>query len=136
MHSEDKEKLSLEELGELMKKARKTKEKEQGKKITHKMVAEVIGVDRVTVIMWEQGKKHPGFLNILNYCNFLDMTIDELLETKKIRTLYIELTEEERDTILSMIDECKREPENNLLHSKLHFLEQHMKAFFSRASTK
>ena len=65
------------------------------------------------------------------------MTIDELLAVKKDPTLHIETTEQERDTILSLLEECKQDSENNgLLQSKCHFLEQHIKAFFSRAQSK
>lgn len=130
------ETLTQEELGKLLKTARKTKEKEYGKKITHKMVAEGIGVDRVTVAMWEQGKKHPGFLNIVNYCNFLGITLDELLGVKRTQPLYIELTEEEREAILSMVEGCAQESELGRLHQKLHLLKQYLKAFLGRAQSK
>jgi len=72
----------------------------------------------------------------VKFCQFLDITIDELLGLKKIRELYLELTEEERDTILSMLKECQYESDMGHLQSKLHFLEQHIKAFFSRAQSK
>ena len=136
MNRDKGENLTPEELADLLKKARKAKEKETGKKITHKMVAEAIGVDRTTVTMWEQGKRYPGFLNIVNYCNFLGMTIDGLLGVKTQHTLHLELTEEERESILGMIEECKQESDSNSLHHKLHALDQYLRAFLSRAYIK
>lgn len=136
MDNENTEKMSLEELAELLKKAKNIKEEKTGKKITHQMIADAIGVDRVSVTLWEQGKRHPGFLNILNYCQFLGITVNELMGLKTNRTLQIELTEEERDAVLSMLDECKDESEINNLQSKLRFLEQYIKGFFGRAHTK
>ncbi len=136
MGGENKEKLSLEELAQLMKQARKSKEQETGKKITHKMIAEAIGVDRVTVAMWEQGKKHPGFLNIFNYCTVLGITPDELLGLKHQRTLHIELTEGEREAILAMLEECQQESEPHRLHDRLQAFDQYLRAFFSRAQSK
>lgn len=75
--------LTLEELAKRLRAARKSKEKGSGQKITHKMIAEAIGVDRVTVAIWEQGKKYPDFLNIVNYCNVIGIALDELLGVKK-----------------------------------------------------
>jgi len=128
--------LTLEELAKRLKAARSAKEKKSGQKITHKMIAEGIGVDRVTVAMWEQGKKHPGFLNIVNYCNFIGITLDELLGVKKTQPLYIELTEEERAAILAMVEACEQEPEISHLHQKLQLLKQYLRAFFGRAQGK
>ena len=128
--------LTLEELAKRLKAARSAKEKKSGQKITHKMIAEGIRVDRVTVAMWEQGKKHPGFLNIVNYCNFIGITLDELLGVKKTQPLYIELTEEERAAILAMVEACEQEPEISHLHQKLQLLKQYLRAFFGRAQGK
>lgn len=128
--------LTLEELAGLLKQARKTKEKETGKKITHKMIAEAIGVDRVTVGMWERGERYPGFLNVFNYCNFLGMTLDELVGLKDQQTLHLELTETERQSIFSMLAECKRKSEKSDLYHDLHALEQYLKAFLGRARSK
>jgi hypothetical protein len=60
------------------------------------------------------------------------MTIDELLGEKKQTYLTIIFTEEERDTMLSMLAECQQEAKDSPLHSKLRFIEQHVRAFFSR----
>lgn len=128
--------LTLEELAKRLKAARKAKEKASGQKFTHKMIAEAIGVDRVTVAMWEQGKKHPGFLNIVNYCNVIGITLDELLGVKKTQTFYIELTEDERAAILAMVDACEQEPEISHLHQKLQLLKQYLTAFLGRAQGK
>lgn len=87
MEHENVGKINLEDLAELLK-------------------ADAIGVDRVSVTLWEQGKRHPGFLNILNYCQFLGMTVDELMGVKTNRTLQIELTEEERNMLFATVDEC------------------------------
>lgn len=128
------ERYTLNELGKRIKAARKAKKKTQDD------VAEAIGVSKISVSEWERGLKQPGFLNILNYCNFLGITIDELLGVKKQTFFYITFTEEERNMMLSMLSECQRDADNSLkntpLHSKLHFLEQHIKAFFSRSQNK
>lgn len=87
MEHENVGKINLEDLAELLK-------------------ADAIGVDRVSVTLWEQGKRHPGFLNILNYRQFLGMTVDELMGVKTNRTLQIELTEEERNMLFATVDEC------------------------------
>jgi len=133
MFDEQSNQLTLEELAKRLKAARKSREKESGQKIPHKMIAEAIGVDRVTVAMWEQGKKHPGFLNIVNYCNFIGITLDELLDVKKTQLLSIELTEEERTAILAMVETCEQEPEISHLHQKLQLLKQYLRAFLGRA---
>jgi hypothetical protein len=57
-----------------------------------------------------RGLKQPGIFNMHNFCNLLGIPLDEL-RRQKTRTLHIELSEEERDTMLSMIDECKHESE-------------------------
>jgi hypothetical protein len=44
------------------------REAKTGEKFTHQIIANVSGVERVSVTLWEQDKRHPGFLNILNYC--------------------------------------------------------------------
>ena len=36
-----------------------------------------------TVYEWEKGRQHPGFLNVVKFCEFLGMTLDELLGVKK-----------------------------------------------------
>ena len=72
----------------------------------------------------------------MNYCSFLGITLDELLGVKRSQPLYIELTEEERETILSMVEECEQESELGHLHQKLHLLKQYLKAFLGRAQSK
>jgi hypothetical protein len=64
------------------------------------------------------------------------MTLDELFGFRKKRMLYLELTEEEQDAILAMIEECEQESEMNSLHKKLYLLKQYVRAFFSRAQSK
>ena len=125
------DRFSLDRLGKRIKACRKAKKKTQDE------LAAAIGVSKTTVSEWERGIKQPGILNLLNSCYFLGITLDELLELKAQRYFNITFTEEEREAMLLMLDECKREAEsNNNLHSKLHFLEQHIKAFFSRAQSK
>ncbi len=68
MKHEDVGTLTSEELADLLKKAKRLKEQETGKKITQKMLADAIGVERVTVTMWEQGKRQPSFVHALGYC--------------------------------------------------------------------
>ncbi len=122
--------ISSKEIGKLLREAR---EKRQKKQIE---VAEAIGVSPSAISQWERGEKDPKLQNVYKFCQCLDITIDELLGLTKIRELYLELTEEERDTIVSMIEECQQESDMSHLQSKLHFLEQHIKAFFSRAQSK
>ncbi len=133
MNSEHEKNYTLEELAALLKQARKNKEKELGEKITHLMVADAIGVGRATVTLWEQGKRSPSFLHILNYCRFLGITLDELVGLQQQQTFYLEFTEEERDAILAMITEYRGEVEKSHLHDKFHALEQYLKAFLGRA---
>ena len=97
------EKFNLSELGKRIKAIRKEKKK------TQEEIAAAIRISQKTISEWERGLIHPGILNMHNYCMFLGITLDELLDVKKPRTLLIELTEEERDTMLSMLDECQRE---------------------------
>ena len=136
MNSEDMGKLTSEELADLLKKAKRLREQETGQKITQKMIADAIGVDRVTVTKWEQGKRQPSFLHVLSYCNVLRITPNELIGLRKKRTLHIELSEEERNTLLSMVNECQDETELDSLHNKLRSLEQYLKAFLGRAQSK
>jgi transcriptional regulator with XRE-family HTH domain len=122
--------ITTQEIGKLLREARERKNKKQTE------VAEAIGVSASAISQWERGEKDPKLQNIYKFCQFLEMTIDELLETKRSRKLYLELTEEERDTILSMLDGCKQETKTRSFQSRLQFLEQHLKAFFSRAQSK
>lgn len=75
--------MTLEELGGLMQEARKRKEESDGKKISRETIGRHIGVSGHTVYKWEQGMQHPGFLNVVKFCEFLGMTLDELLGVKK-----------------------------------------------------
>ena len=75
--------MTLEELGGLMQEARKRKEESDGKKISRETIGRYIGVSGHTVYKWEQGMQHPGFLNVVRFCECLDMTLDELLGVKK-----------------------------------------------------
>jgi transcriptional regulator with XRE-family HTH domain len=124
------EEYNLSELGKRIKAARKAKKK------TQEDVAAAIGVGKISVSLWERGLKQPGILNVFNYCNFLGIPLDELLGLEKKRIFSAEFTEEERNVILSLCDQCQRESENSHFQSKLHFLEQHLKALFGRAHTK
>ena len=124
------EKYNLNELGKRIKIARKAKKKTQDE------VAQAIGIGKTTLSEWERGLKQPGLLNILNFCNFLGITIDELLDLKKRTYFNIKLTGEELNTILSMFDECQQESEMIKLQKKLQFLEQYIKVLLSRTPTK
>ncbi len=133
MKNEDVGTLASEELAGLLKKARRLKEQEMGQKITQKMIADTIGVERVTVTMWEQGKRQPSFVHVVGYCQVLGITPNELLELRKKRTLYIELSEEERQRLLSMVKTCHDETEFDSLQKKLHALEHDLTTSLSRA---
>jgi transcriptional regulator with XRE-family HTH domain len=77
--------ITLEELGELLKRIRK----EKG--LTQKEVAERIQVGQSIISDWEKGTRNPGFLGIYKLCQLFDMTLDELLgiEKKKYVTLIV-----------------------------------------------
>ncbi len=122
--------LSLQELGTRIKAARKAKNKKQEE------VSEAIGISKNTISEWERGLKQPGILNMHNYCHFLGITIDELLEARQPRTIQLELTDEERDMLFETVDECEHDVNASDVKSllqRLHFLKQHLKALFSRA---
>lgn len=119
--------VNLRTLAKRIKAVRKTRKRTQDE------VAEAIGVSKNTVSDWERGLKQPGLLNIINYCNFLGITLDELLEFKKQRHFLIIVNEEERDTLLSMVNDCQNETELDNLPNKLRSLEQCLKDFLSRA---
>lgn len=75
--------LTLQELGALMEQARKKARERMGKVVSREQVGEVIGVNQHTVYEWEKGKQHPGFLNVVKFCDFLGITLDDLLGVKK-----------------------------------------------------
>ncbi len=132
--------MDVQELASLMKAARETEKKkrkaEGTREITQGDIANVIKVSVTAISDWEQGKKHPGFLNVLKYCEVLGITPDELVGIKTNRTISLESTEEERDMILSMVHDCEQESDIHSLRQKLHTLLQSLTAFFSRAQNK
>lgn len=75
--------VTVKELGELMQKARKNKRDEDGKIISQQKVADSIGVDRQSITDWECGRKHPSFLNVVKFCEYIGITLDDLLGVKK-----------------------------------------------------
>ncbi len=121
------EEFSLQDIGKHIQAARKAKKKTQDE------VAEAVGLTKKTISEWERGLKQPGLLNILAFCKFLGITVDELLELQPARVLHLELAEQERDVLLAMAHECEQETELNRLHPKLQTLAQQLKALFSRA---
>jgi transcriptional regulator with XRE-family HTH domain len=129
--------MEVHELARLMKKARaaeNNKRKAAGsRELTQGDIANIIQVSATAVSDWEQGKKHPGFLNVLKYCDVLGITPDELVGIKTNRRIAVESTEEERDMMLSMIHDCEQETELSRLQSKIHTLAYQLKALFSRA---
>ena len=133
MKNEDVGTLTTGELADLLKKAKRLKEQETGKKITQKMIADAIGVERVTVTMWEQGKRQPSFVHVVGYCQVLGITPNELIGLRKKRTLHMELSEEERQRLLSMVKTCQDATEFDSLQKKLRSLEHHLTAFLNRA---
>ena len=64
------------------------------------------------------------------------MTVDELLDFKKTSPLHLELSEEERDAMLTMIETCRQETDLTHIHAKLEMLDHHTRALFSRAQKK
>ena len=121
------EEFNLRELGKRIKAARKAKKKTQDD------VAHAIGVSKNIVSEWERGTKQPGIMNVLNYCNFLGISLDELLEFKQQHYFLIILNEEERNTLLSMVKTCQDEIELDNLQKKLRDLECTLTDFLSRA---
>ncbi len=133
--------IDLQDLGLRMKFAREKENRKRKAKrepeIKQTDMAQRIQVGTSTISEWEQGKKHPGFLNVVNYCKVLGITPDLLLgmETPK-QLLSVDVTEEERDAMFSMLEECQHETDLNTLHGKIQFFQQHLKALFSRAQSK
>lgn len=79
--------MTLKELGNLMRNIRIAKNKELRQRgepeITQGILAEKIGVSLTTISDWEQGKTQPGVLNFLKFCHALNISIDEILGSKK-----------------------------------------------------
>lgn len=129
--------MEVHELATLMKGARdaenKKRKAEGTREITQGDIANLIQVSATAVSDWEQGKKHPGFLNVLKYCEVLGITPDELVEIKTNRRIAVESTEEERDMILAIVHECEQETEFSRLRPKLQTLAQNLNALFGRA---
>lgn len=127
------EEFGLQDIGRRIQAVRKTKKKTQDE------VAEAIGITKKTISEWERGLKQPGLLNILHFCKFLGITVDELLELQPSRTLHLELSEGERDSMLARLDDCHRaaqnSPENTPLHRTLHGLERQIAALFGKAQS-
>ena len=73
---------------------------------------------------------------MLNYCYFLGITLDELVDLKKQKYVNIPVSEEEIDTVLTLIDECEQELEIRDVQKKLRFLKQYVKSLFGRAEIK
>ncbi len=121
------EEFNLKRLATRIKAARKVERKTQDE------VAEAICVSKNTVSDWERGLKQPGILNILNYCNFLGITIDELLGLQKEPIFWVEFTEEEQQEILAIVEKCKHDLENSPLHDDIHVLEARLLTFFKKA---
>lgn len=124
--------LTQEELGKLMQQAREQKRSQDGKRISREMMGAAIGVDQHTIYEWERGNKHPGFLNVCKFCDYLDMTLDEMLGVKKTRYFHVLIAEEEQDMILSLFDECKHESDLSLLLQKLDAFEYLLKRILDR----
>ncbi len=121
------EEFTLRDLGKRIKAARKAKKKTQDD------VAYAIGVSKNIVSEWERGTKQPGIMNVLNYCNFLGISLDGLLEFKQQHYFFIILNEKERNTLLSMVHECQDETKLDNLRKKLRDLEHSLTDFLSRA---
>lgn len=131
--------VDVQTLGSLMKKARE-KANQQRKmtgqpEITQGDIAKILKVRKPTVSDWEQGKIHPGFLNVLKYCEALEITPDELLGIHNQRLLNVSLTEQERETMFAMLEKCKQDAENTPLYGRIETFEAFFKALFSRTVT-
>ncbi len=93
------EDITTQNLGNILKKVRK----EKG--FTQKEVAEGIHVDQSIISGWERGTYNPTFLNVYKVCQFLDMTVDELLGIAKKRRITITTTQEEIEKLSAAIGE-------------------------------
>jgi DNA-binding XRE family transcriptional regulator len=125
--------LTQQELGRLMQEAREGKRYQEGKRISREMIGTAIGVDKQTIYEWERGNKHPSFLNVCKFCDYLDITLDELLGVKPTRYFHLTMSEEERDEVFSLLDACEQESKKTPRYSKLHTLKQSVRVLFSRA---
>jgi DNA-binding XRE family transcriptional regulator len=75
--------LTASELGKLMREARENKRDENGRKISRDVIAKEIGVAGQTIYEWENGNRQPNFINVLKFCKYLGLTLDDLLGVKK-----------------------------------------------------
>lgn len=55
----------------------------EGKKISQKSLAALIGVTQAAVSQWESGKTMPTAQNIIDLARILDCTTDDILITDK-----------------------------------------------------
>jgi DNA-binding XRE family transcriptional regulator len=74
--------LDIKELGKMLENARKTTKKD-GKKISREDVGKFVGVNQQTVYEWERGNSQPGFIYVVKFCDFLGISLDDLLGVKK-----------------------------------------------------
>lgn len=119
--------ITTQEIGRLLREAREKRQKKQTE------IAQAIGVSPSAISQWERGEKDPKLHNIYKFCQYLDITIDELLGIHEERVLSIQLTEKERNLVMSTLAECQQESDQNLLHDRLHFLQEYLEALFSRS---
>ena len=75
--------LNLKDLGSLLQKARESKKDDKGRKISRESIGNAIGVSGQTVYEWEKGNQQPGFLNVIKYCKFLGISLEDMLGEKK-----------------------------------------------------
>lgn len=61
----------------------KLKEFRKSKKITQEKLAQLLGVSRTTVTMWERGASQPDNDTLLAISRILEISVDELLGNKK-----------------------------------------------------
>ena len=74
--------LDIKELGRILETARKETKKE-GKRVSRGDIGKFVGVNQQTVYEWEKGNRQPGFLSVVRFCEFLGITVDDLLGVKK-----------------------------------------------------
>jgi len=87
MPNDNNDEVTLEELGNLLTVARRNARKRfSGKVVSREVVGKAIGVNPQSIYEWENGKSHPGVLNVLKYSQFLGLTMDELLGVKNSNT--------------------------------------------------
>ena len=96
-------------MGEFLKKLRNEKN------ITQEQLAEMLNVSNRSISRWENGRNLPDIDILLLLCEYYDVEMSELLKGERKE----EMKQEEKDTILQVVDYGNKEKE--ILTRRLHY---------------